>query len=102
MNKKKQSQEYGKPYTPKDFRQVGIGMIAVGIIVILYGISVYQHGSESQMIQTKGGNKMYGTEPENPLYIIIAIAGGISSVSGIFLWIHGKKTKSDSRECFPK
>ena len=91
MKKKNQSPEYGKPYTPRDFRQVGIGMIIVGIIIVLYGASVYQDGSENQIIQTKVGNEIHGSEPKNPLYLMIAIAGGATSIAGGFFWRHGKK-----------
>ena len=93
MKKKNQSQEYGKPYTPRDFRQVGIGMIVVGIIIILYGASVYQNGSENQIIQTKVGNEIHGSEPKNPLYLAVAVAGGAIFIAGGFIWRHGKKIK---------
>ena len=91
MKKEKPAQQYGKPYTKKEFRQLGIGLIIAGVITALYGISVFQHGSENQMIQTKVGNEIYGMEPHNPLYILIAIAGGLSSISGVFMWVHGNK-----------
>jgi hypothetical protein len=91
MKKRKQTQQYGKPYTAKDYRQVGIGFLITGIIIVLYGMSVYQYGSENQVIQTKVGNEVYGMEPNNPLYLLIAIAGGSVSIAGFFMWRHGKK-----------
>ncbi|RKX44436.1 MAG: hypothetical protein DRP64_06550 [Verrucomicrobia bacterium] len=61
-----------------EFRPVGIGLIAAGITILLYGISVYQHGSDNPVIQTKVGHGVYGTEAGNPFYILTALAGGIS------------------------
>jgi hypothetical protein len=90
MKKDKPTQEYGKPYTPKDCRQVGIGLIIIGIIIAISGTSVYQNGLENQMVLTKVGNQMVGSDPNNVLYLMIGVFGGILSVTGVSLWIRGK------------
>lgn len=92
MSKKKKSEQYGNPYTKKDFKQAGIGLLTVGVIAIIYGISAYRFGVEEQMLQTKGGTEIYGlTPPHRLLYLLIAIGGGITSVGGVFMWGRGKK-----------
>jgi hypothetical protein len=91
MKKKKQPPEYGKPYTPKDFRDVGIGLLVAGIIVTLFGVSSFLNGSENQMLFTKGGNILSGSVPHNPLSLLAALTGGAITITGLLFWIHGKK-----------
>jgi hypothetical protein len=92
MSKKKKSEQYGKPYTKKDFKQAAIGLLIVGVIAIIYGISAYRLGVEEQMLQTKGGTEIYGpTPPHSLLYFLIAIGGGITSIGGVYIWRRGKK-----------
>jgi len=91
MKKKNQPQEFGKPYTPKDFRDVGVGLFVAGIIALIFGIASFQNGIEDQIILTKVGNQMFGSAPHNPLSLIIAIAGGVISLAGLFFWRRGKK-----------
>jgi len=97
MSKKKKSEQYGKPYTKKDFKQAGIGLITVGVIAIVYGISAYQHGVEEQVLQTRAGTEIYGpTPPQSPLYLSIAVGGGIACLGGIYMWRQGKKSNKSS------
>jgi hypothetical protein len=84
MKKKNKLPEVGKPYTPKEYRQVGVGLFVVGIIILIFGLSIYQTGLENQIVLTKGGNQIHGSDPHNPLYLIISI------FAGIFLWRRGK------------
>ena len=92
MNKKKKTDRYGKPYTPNDFKQAAADLLIVGIIAIIYGISVYRFGVEEQMLQTKGGAEIYPpTPPKSPLYLSIAVGGGITCFGGVFMWGRGKK-----------
>ncbi|MDF7802098.1 hypothetical protein P4C99_21685 [Pontiellaceae bacterium B1224] len=94
MKKKIHPQEYGKPYTPKEFRQVGIGMIFSGIIVLLFGVSVYKNGSEEQLVITKFGNQIQSADPHSSMFLIIAIAGCILIIAGLFICMRGKKIKN--------
>jgi len=91
MKKKNQTPEYGKPYTPKDFRDVGVGLVIGGIIAIAIGVVVFQNGAENQIVLTKAGNEMHGSDPQNPLYLWLSIVGMILTVTGLAFWIRGKK-----------
>ncbi len=96
MSKKKKSEQYGKPYTPSDFKQAGIGLLIIGIIAIIYGISAYRHGVEEQMLQTKGGTEIYApTPPGSPLYSSIAIGGIITCIGGVYMWKRSKQKQSN-------
>ena len=90
--------EYGKTYTPKDFRDVGIGLLFAGIIVTLFGISSFIHGAENQLLLTKGGNVLSGSDPHNPLSLGAALVGGSATITGLLFWIHGKRTGKQRQE----
>ena len=90
MSKKRKSEQYGKPYTKKDFKQAGVGLLVVGVLAMIYGISVYQFGAEEHMAQTKVGNQIYDpTPPQSLLHLLIAIGGGVTSLGGVFMWRRG-------------
>ncbi|MBN2684077.1 MAG: hypothetical protein JXR40_02245 [Pontiellaceae bacterium] len=99
MKKKpKAAPEYGKPYTPKDFRDVGIGLLIAGIIVTLCGASSFIHGAENQLLLTKVGNVLSGSDPHNPLSLAAALVGSAITITGLLFWIRGKRVEKQRKK----
>jgi hypothetical protein len=82
MNKNKT--QYGKPYTAREYRSVGIAMIITGLLATLVCISAYRFGSEAQMVSTKWGTEILPENgPGNTIYLILG-AGGMGMVTNRF------------------
>lgn len=91
---------YGQPHSAKELRNAGIAMIVMGMVVALFGLAVYQHGSGEEIVNTKWGTEMVGpTPPESPLYKFIILAGGVLSVAGLWPLVVGIRRLRSERDC---
>lgn len=89
---------YGQPYSAKEVRHAGIAMIVMGLVVALFGLAVYLHGSGEEIVHTHWGTELINaTSRWSPVYVRIIIAGGVLSVAGIWPLAVGIRRLRDGR-----
>ena len=83
-----------KPYSTKELKGIGIALILTGLLMAIFCVSVYQHGSETQLVNTKWGTEVLPeTSPRSTFYLFLAACGLLISVGGVVPLIKGFQKK---------
>jgi uncharacterized membrane protein len=73
---------------------LGITLTFTGPVLIIFNLGNYYFGADRRISYTQYGNELIPAEdPYNPKFIVGVILGIILTISGIIIWMIGKRKK---------
>jgi hypothetical protein len=81
---------------------LGLGCVIVGVLFGIMGLLWYYGGTHEHIAETRAGPQYIPEQPPGmPHFLVLAVAGGIITLSGLFLIVISKVIEFCFREKAP-